>query len=296
MILIGAVISRMRVGSISTDNMHRIALLLLVLAPAIATADETRILYLKHRPAEEMVPVIRPLLGPDDALSGTDYRLIIRASDAKLKEIERILPQLDVAPRQLRITVQQVVNADDTHDSQSLSGETSVGGARIMLPGKPGGNRGIVVQQGDLQYHITRRTASSDNGTTQTILAQDGQRALIRIGQSVPHVQEILALSRNQAVITRGVALQDVTTGFEVVPHVRGNSVRIEITPRLSTLQDPATGLADFQELSTTIEAKLGEWIDLGAVLGSRDEVDRAILASGSAASGDRRTIRLKIE
>lgn len=276
--------------------MRRIALLLLILTPVIAAADEARILYLKHRPAEEIIPVIRPLLGPDDAVGGTDYRLIIRAPDAKLKEIERILPQLDVAQRRLRITVQQGVSADDTIDSQSLSGETRAGKARITFPGKPGEDRGVVVQQGGLQYNVNRRTASSDNGTTQTVLTQDGQRAYIRIGQSVPHVQEILALSRHQAVITRGIALQDVTTGFEVVPHVHGDSVRLEITPRLSTLQDPTTGLANFQELSTTIEAKLGEWIDLGAVLGSRDEVERAILESGSTASGERRTVRLKIE
>ncbi|MGE5242122.1 MAG: hypothetical protein ACM3NI_10785 [Bacteroidota bacterium] len=276
--------------------MRRIALLLLILAPVIAAADEARILYLKHRPAAEIIPVIRPLLGPDDALSGTDYRLIIRAPDAQVKEIERILPQLDVAPRRLRITVQQGVSVEDTIGSQSLSGETRAGKARITFPGNPGEDRGVVVQKDGLRYNVSRRTASSDNGTTQTVLTQDGQRAYIRIGQSVPHVQEILALSRHQVVITQGIALQDVTTGFEVVPHVHGDSVRLEITPRLSTLQDPATGLTNFQELSTTIDAKLGEWIDLGAVLGNRNEVERAILESASTASGERHTVRLKIE
>ncbi len=295
MIPIGAAISRKYADSMFTDP-RRLALALLMLVPAVAAADETRILYLKHRPAAEIIPVIRPLLGPDDALGGTDYRLIIRAPDTKLKEIERVLPQLDVAARQLRITVQQEVVADDTSGSQSLSGETRIGNTRIMLPSKPGEDRGLVVQQDGLRYNINRRTTSSDSGTTQTVLAQDGQRAYIRVGQSVPQVQEILALSRNQVVLSQGIALQDVTTGFEVVPHVHGDSVRLEITPRLSTLKDPATGLANFQELSTTIEAKLGEWIDLGAVLGDRDEVERAILQSGSTASGERRTVRLKIE
>ena len=276
--------------------MCRVALLLLILTPVIAAADEARILYLKHRPAAEIIPVIRPLLGPDDALSGTDYRLIIRAPDAKLKEIERILPQLDVAPRRLRITVQQGVSADEVSDSQSLSGETRAGRARIKLPANPEKNHGVVLQKDGLRYNVERRTTSSDNSTTQTVLTQDGQRAYIRIGQSVPYVQKILTLSRNQVVLTQGVEMQDVTTGFEVVPHVHGDSVRLEITPRLSTLQDPATGLTNFQELSTTIEAKLGEWIDLGAVLGNRNEVERAILESASTASGERRTVRLKIE
>jgi hypothetical protein len=286
----------MRAGSMSTDNVRRVALLLLILTPVIAAADEARILYLKHRPAQEVIPAIRPLLGPGDALGGADYRLIVRTSDARLREIERVLPQLDVAQRQWRITVWQGVSADDAIDSQSLSGETRAGKARILLPGKPGEDRGVVVRQGGLRYNVSRRTAASDNGMTQTVLTQDGQRAYIRVGQSVPHVREILALARNRVVLTQGVALQDVTTGFEVVPHVHGDSVRLEITPRLATLEDPATGLADFQELSTTIEAKPGEWIDLGAVLGGRDAIGRAILESGSSTAGERRTVRLKIE
>ncbi|HYA37266.1 MAG TPA: hypothetical protein VEI74_03220 [Candidatus Methylomirabilis sp.] len=276
--------------------MRRFVFLLLMLAPAIAAADEARILYLKHRPADEIIPVIRPLLGPNDLLSGTDYRLIIRAPDAELKEIERILGQLDVERRQLRITVQQGVSAAETAGAQSLSGETRVGKARVTLPKKPGDDRGLVAQKNELRYSTDNRTTSPDDIMTQTVLTQDGQRAYIRIGQSLPHVRRIVALSRNQLVISEGIDMQDVTTGFSVVPHVHGDGVRIEITPRLSTLQDPSIGLANLQELSTTIEAKLGDWIDLGAVLGNRDEVERAILESGSTASGERRTVRLKIE
>lgn len=276
--------------------MRRFVLLPLILAPIIAAADEARILYLKHRPAEEIIPVIRPLLGPNDLLSGTDYRLIIRAPDAKLEEIERVLGQIDVARRQLRITVRQGVSADDAAGSQSLSGETRIGQARVTLPEKPGGDRGLVVQKNELQYGTGNRTTSADNVITQTVLTQDGQRAYIRLGQSLPHVQKILALGRGQLVITEGIEMQDVTTGFAVVPHVHGNGVRIEITPKLSTLQDPSTGLANLQELSTTIEAKLGEWIDLGEILGQRDEIECANLESGSTTAGERRTVRLKIE
>jgi hypothetical protein len=72
--------------------------------------------------------------------------------------------------------------------------------------------------------------------------------------------------------------------------------VLVEITPRLSSLRNPATGLADFQELSTTVETKPGEWLDLGEILGNRDEVNRAILESAATVSGERRTVRIRIE
>jgi hypothetical protein len=105
-----------------------------------------------------------------------------------------------------------------------------------------------------------------------------------------------LALSRRQLVLIQDIELQDVTTGFDVLPRVHGDRVLVEITPRLSSLRNPATGLADFQELSTTVETKLGEWLDLGEILENRGEVHRAILESASTDSGERRAVRLKIE
>jgi hypothetical protein len=268
-----------------------------LLAFAGVSAEEARIIQLKHRPAGEIIPLIRPLLGPDDALSGMDYRLIVRTSDRNLKDIERLLAQLDVAPRQLRITVEQRVADDRDTTTHSVEGEIQIGDeAQIKLPEKSPDNRGLVIQRDNLRLRTGQRTTVGRNETTQTVMALDGQRASIRIGQFVPHVKEILALGRRQVLIAQGIALQDVTTGFDVLPRVSGDRVRMEITPRLSTLRDPTTGLADFQELATTVEVRLGEWIDLGAILGHRSEIDRAILESAATESGERRTIRLKIE
>ncbi len=267
----------------------------LALPPAYA--DEARIVQPKHRPAAEMIPLIRPLLGPDDALSGTDFRLIIRTSDKNLKEIERILRQVDVARQRLRIMVEQSTADDRATTSQSVTGETRIGDkARITLPARPPEEGGLVVQKDGLRYTANRRTTTASNANTQTVMTLDGQRAYIRIGQSVPHVKKILALSRHQLVLVQDIELQNVTTGFEVLPRVRGDRVLVEITPRLSSLRNPATGLADFQELSATVETKLGEWLDLGEILGNRGEVQRAILESATTASGERRRVRLKIE
>lgn len=269
----------------------------ILLAPTSEGADEARIIQLKHRAANDVIPLIRPLLGPDDALTGMDYRLIIRTSDKNLREIEQLLAQVDVARQRLRITVEQTVADDRASTSQSVTGEARVGDrARITLPAKPPENGGLVVEKDGVRYTASHRIGSSNNATTQTVMTVDGQRAYIRVGQSVPHVRKILALSRRPLVLLQDVEFQDVTTGFDVLPRVRGDRVLVEITPRLSSLRNPATGLADFQELSTTVETKLGEWLDLGQIMESRGEVERAILESTHTTSGERRTVRLKIE
>lgn len=271
--------------------------LAMLLAVNNACAEEARIVQLKHRSAEELIPLIRPLLGPEDALSGTDYRLVIRTSDRNMKEIERILAQVDVARQQLRITVEQATADERERQSQSVSGEVRIGDhARISRPGKSPDEGGLVVQKDGLRYNAVRRTTTTRNTNTQTLMAQDGQRAFIRIGQSVPHVRKILAFGRHHPVLVNDIEWQDVTTGFEVLPRVRGDRVLLEITPRLASRQSPGTEIVNYQELSTVVETKRGEWLDLGQILGSRGEIERAILDSAATSSGERRTVRIKVD
>jgi type II secretory pathway component GspD/PulD (secretin) len=277
-----------------------LATFLTCLAPARAE-NEIEIIQLKHRTADEVIPIIRPLLGPNDALSGTDYRLILRTSEKNRKEIDRVLAQIDVAPRRLRITVKQAVVIDRATTSHEVSGEVRLGseGRLRVPPTSTGDNKGLVIggpKPEDPRYQTKRITTASRDENAQTVTTMDGQRTYIRIGQSVPHVKKILALARNQVIITQGVELQNVTTGFEVLPRVEGQNIRLEIVPQLSTLENPATGLARFQELATTVTVKFGEWFDLGEIATANDEIQRVILESGVARSGERRTVLLKVE
>jgi len=277
-----------------------LAILLTCLVP-VQAEEEIQIIQLKHRPAEEIIPIIRPLLGTNDALSGTDYRLILRTSEKNRKEIDRILSQIDVAQRRLRITVKQAVVADHATTSHEISGEVRIGSeGRLRVPSSTAAdNKGLVVggvKPGDPRYQAKRITTTSRDENIQSVTTMDGQRTYIRIGQSVLHVKKIPALAKNQAIIAQGVELQNVTTGFEVLPHVEGQNIRLEIVPRLSTLENPEIGLARFQELATTVTVKFGEWFDLGEIATANDEIQRAILESGAVRSGEHRTVLLKVE
>lgn len=267
-----------------------------------ASADDVaRVIPLRHRLAQEIIPLLRPLLGPNDAISGADFRLVVRTSNKNLKEIERVLAQIDVAQRRLSISVRQVVLQDKDNTTHGISGEARVGKhARIELPDRSADNTGLTVRRknnsGSWQYQGKQTTTASRVDNTQSILTLDGERAYIRIGQSIPHIQRILTLTGNQAILTQGVTLQNVTTGFEVLPRIRGEQVLLEITPRLSTIENSATGSINFQELRTTVNVKLGEWIDLGQIAGANNETHRAILESGVTRTDEHRTILLKVE
>ena len=147
-----------------------------------------------------------------------------------------------------------------------------------------------------MSYRGERSASTGGSTFDQVVRVQDGQRAFIRIGQSVPVAERVVTLTgRRATVVAEGVRYQDFTSGFDVRPRVRGETVELEITPRL-TNPNTADGTYRFQELSTTVTARLGEWIDLGSVLGESSEVNREILQSTRSRTNERATISIKVE
>lgn len=262
-----------------------------------SAADELRVFELRHRPAEEILPVIRPLLGREDAASATGFRLIVRGSDKRLQEIERLLAELDVPRTPLTLLVRYTDVTDRARTTYGVSGEAPVGEhGRIVVGGEAGGSEGLVAERNGVRLHAERTTTTARREHIQRLRVLDGQRAYIQVGQSLPHVQQILVLAGKQAVLSQGVVLQRVTTGFDVLPRVRGDQVILEITPRLASVDDPSLGLVSLTELATTVTVRRGEWVDLGELGGTSEAVRRAILESGTQRAGARQTILIKVE
>lgn len=275
-------------------------LLFSMLATAALADYPLRIIPLKHRSAEELIPVIRPMLGPGENVGGMNYQLFVRASDKGLRDIEQLLEELDRARKNLRIVLQQDVARNGESGSQELSGEGRAGNVRIIVPERePSGRGGLIVggrQEDSLRYKITRSTGASQDNTSQFVNVLEGAPAFIRVGQSLPYVQRFLAYAGSRVVYGQDTQFLNVTTGFDVLPRLNGDRVELEIAPRLSFVGNRGVQDVSFQELRTTVSARLGEWVELGGISASRDEVSRAIFETASAQSGERRVVRLKVE
>ena len=278
-----------------------VMLLLSMLATVVLADYPLKIIPLKHRSAEELIPLIRPMLGAGENVGGMNYQLFVRASDRGVHDIELLLAELDRARKNLRITLQQDVARSGGATSQGVSGEGRVGDVRVIVPprGEPGGRGGLVIggtETESLRYRITRSTGSSQDNNSQFINVLEGAPAFIRVGQSLPYVQRFLTFAGNRVTYGQDTQFLNVTTGFDVLARLNGDRVELEIAPRLSFVGNGGIQDVRFQELRTTVSAKLGEWVDLGGMNTSRDEVSRAILETASTQSGERRVVRLRVE
>jgi hypothetical protein len=279
-----------------------LGLCVLMLLAGAALADyPLRIIQLKHRSAEELIPVIRPMLRPDEHIGGMNYQLLVRASEKGQRDIELLLAELDRARKNLNITVQQNVGRSGDSTSQGISGEGRAGDVRVIVPPRRDGtgSGGLIVGgsgEDSLRYQITRSTGTSQDSNSQFVRVMEGAPAFIRLGQSLPYVQRFIAYAGNRIVYGQDTQFLNVTTGFDVLPRLNGDRVELEISPRLSFVGNRGIQDVRFQELRTTVSVKLGEWVELGGINSARDEVSRAIFETASTQSGEQRVVRLKVE
>lgn len=271
-----------------------LVLLLGVIAGARAADGELRVIALKHRLAAEVVSSVQPLLGPGESVNGLDNKLIVRAAPQTLARIERLLADLDVARRNLRISVRHSSRQEQGRQTSGASGAYRSGNTRIVVGSEHSGG-GVIVggrgADGNLRLHTERRITTTNDSGSYTLTVLDGGRAFVRIGESIPSVDRYLVFAGARlAGIATGVRYYDVTTGFEVEPHVIGERVRLAIHPRLAFRGDRGTQIVNLQELRTEVMVAPGEWVDIGGVLESANQVNRQILAEGrETRSGDTR-------
>src|ERR1700730_19371017 len=63
------------------------------------------IIALRHSTVEQVLPALRPLLGPGGMLVGQQGQLFLRASPANVADIRRVLETIDSPLRRLQISV-----------------------------------------------------------------------------------------------------------------------------------------------------------------------------------------------
>lgn len=259
--------------------------------PVQAGAPEVRVIPLKHRLAEEVVPVLRPLLAPGESVNSMDNRLIVRAAPTTQALIDKTLSEIDTERRNLRISVRHAGQNESVQDRQGISGHVQTGNTRIAVS-SGGQDRGGISVSGAgansaLQVRAERIGSRSQTNSTQNLTVMDGGRAFLRVGESIPDVQQFLVWVGNRPAITTGVQYRDVTTGFDVEPRIIGERILLRVSPRLAFRADHGVETVNFEELHTQLTVVPGEWVDLGGIVGNAHELNRRILNSRQRNSND---------
>ena len=261
-------------------------LLALMLLISVAQADSITAIQLQNRPAEEIIPIVKPMLGSNESISGQGFKLFLRSSPETLAQVKDMIAVLDTSPKILQISVFQgstrgLSELGFSGNVQIESGDTSVS---IGTPRNDNDGAGSSVTystnkgSGSISSIGTRKRLK-DNPIHQ-IRVTEGNEAYIETGQQVPY------FSGSDWIRPRGVAVdiefKDVITGFYVLPRVHGDNVTLQVSPFKNSLSKTNAGSIETQHAKTTLTGRIGEWLLIGGV---SEQLKRAQSGTGTSIS-----------
>lgn len=263
---------------------------------------ELEVITLQHRSAEDVLPIVRPLLDKEGVASGTNNQLILRTSPRNMAEIRKLLSGIDTVPRILRITVMQNVDGETAKRLIELSGSVGLGrDAHLTVPGGAD-NGGLTVEAGQgadrMRAQIISTRSLEGGRSTQQVQVVEGSRALISAGQSLPVPQRQVVQSPWNTQVIETTQYRDVTSGFYVRPRLNGDRVTLEISAQNDSLAPGQSNpsITRTQQMNTTVSGRLGEWMELGDISQQTTNDGSTISTRSVSDVNERRNVLLKVE
>ena len=278
------------------------ALVTIFMLTANVAADnrELEIIKLKHRLPNDVLPVIQPLVEPDGTVTSSNNQLIIKSSPENIAEIRQVLERIDNAPRQLMITVKHSQKVNQQQSAQGISGRYDDGDVTVQTDGSLKREdllARIEDKKAELNYEQHHRTSQNDDSNTYRIQATEGYPAHIQAGVSLPYPTRNVYVAPGNVIVQDGHQYQDATSGFYVLPRLQGNTVTLEIAPRMVQVQHAhGPPVKKLQDVKTVISGQLGEWLPIGGVNQSSNRTDRGTLNRHNTQSRDSSRILIRVE
>lgn len=256
---------------------------------ATARAQELQTIELNYRLAQDLIPILEPLVEPGGVLTGTDDVLFVRTSAANFEQIRAAVATLDRAPRQLLISVGQGTVRDV--DAARAEGSATIGSgdAQVGVNRPPGDGSSAEVE-------IRSRRQQADLHNVSSVRVLEGNETWIGAGQSVPFT-ETTVQHQPGGMVQQTTTYRDVTTGFYATARLRGDDlVTLEISSRQQQYRASSGGVVSTQGATSSVTARLGEWFELGGVEESGTASTGGLLVWGRRDAASRYSVWVKVD
>ena len=261
----------------------------LLLLSAVQAASITTI-QLQNRPAEEIIPIVKPLLGPGEVITASGYKLFLRASPASVEQVRDIIDALDIAAKMLQISVFQGSERD--LKTVAISGNLRIesGNANIGVGAGSSGKQGasnIAYDSGSVSGDINANSSQTNQASNPVhhLRLTEGTEGFIQTGNQVAY-----------SSYYNGTEFKDVTTGFYVLPRIRGSGVMLKVRPFKNSQSNTRAGSIETQSANTTISGLLGEWLPLGGVTEQFKRSQNSINSSSSVEASNKSSIWIRAD
>lgn len=267
-----------------------IGLFCLSISMSVLADYPIEVIELKARPLEEILPVIQPFAGADGTVTGMGNKLLIKASPARVEEIRQLLLSLDRPPQRLLITVGSQADVTGSSSGYRAGADIKAGDSRVSV-----NSPGHTVDSSRAHIRLHDSNVQGAQTSRYQVQALEGRPAYINSGTRIPLQTTQRYYDRGVPTAQRSTQLQDVTSGFYVVPRLQGGEVTLEIVQH-DDKPGQRRGVIDTQSAGTVVRGRLGEWVELGGVDTSGSNREGGLGQSVNSQQSNIRDIRVKVE
>ena len=273
--------------------------LLLLFATPPRADYPIEIIELRHNLLQDVLPVIRPLMGAGETLTGMNNQLIIKAPPERVRQIRTLLDEIDRPPRRLIVTVSNQGDRGRYSRGYSTAADINAGDGNVTVNprGRQRETASAGIGSGDSRARIGVHDSASQGGRAvgQHVQVLEGRRAWINAGVQVPVRSGEGYVAGGVPYVRRSVQYHDVRSGFYVIPRVSGDVVTLEI---LQHDDRPGRRPRTFrtQSAGTMVSGRLGEWINLGGISNAASDSRRDIGQSAGSGMNSNQEIWVQVE
>jgi hypothetical protein len=267
---------------------HVLAVLSLTAAAATNTVEppDFKTYDIGFTDGSNAVEVVRTVLGEDAKVyyDPATHQLMVLASSNRQVLAEKIIKQINVPPRNVRIEVAFRGQGQNTRQAASVSGQ----GAVVV---DNGGRRGSIRIQPRLENSRTETTST----TLQQLLVASGRQASLFIGEDVPYIEWLMEYGRRYHYIEQRLAWQRVGAYLAIEPTVIGSGplIRVRLTPELSGRINNNPYRTRFANVATEVTVSDGIPFTLGGLAQNNEFYSRFLI--GLDRSGARQNLDIEL-
>ena len=218
-------------------------------------AQSLEIIELNHRSANEIIPVIKPLLDQNARVSGSRNQLILRASDANIEQVKKILAEIDKPLARLTISIKYARKSNTDLQGANVSGNVTFQKDKQTDSLQPDAN---------FNARITSTRSDENNKSIQQMQVIDGNWANFNVGRLTPQTDTSVNISGNNTTVQSKTNYRHTGSGFRIKPTVRKDRVNLLIETHNSKTGNMDNRNIEKMTVQTEISGRLGSWIELG--------------------------------
>lgn len=248
---------------------------MLSISPSGVVADKIEVIQLNNRSVDEVIPLVGPMIKPGEAISGTGYKLILRASSETVAEVRRVLSEIDTGLQNLIISVQHGDEFQAKQNEETLDAfyDSQKGGA--------------------ISGRFKHDQIHDRSQFGQRVRVLEGNVAYIHTGKAL--YAPPAHYPSQSGIVMPGTVWQSVGSGLYVAPRLNGKQVNLEISPYRESLTGYGNTI-DRQIVSSVVSGQLGEWIYIGGVNHTQRLSQQGVLSGARSDTTRQSGIYVKVD